>query len=379
MKLKRIKSFVKKEAVLVIALCLAIISAMIVPPSEKYIDYIDFRTLAILFCLMTVTSGLRIQGIFEKMGRFLLLKTKNLLQLVLVLILLCFFSGMIITNDVALITFVPFTFVVLNMLREEQRIKIILPVICLQTIAANMGSMLTPLGNPQNLYLYGKSEMSLKQFCLIMLPYTAASLLMLVMCAIFVCHGTKGRIEKEWIKLENINGNKTKILMHLGMFVLCMLVVLRIADYKYIFAIVLLMNIIFDRKTLKNVDYSLIFTFIGFFIFVGNISSIDAFSGWLKGIISGNEIIVAIISSQIISNVPTALLLSGFTDKIRLLIIGTNIGGLGTLIASMASLISYRQIVRELPERKGEYFRIFTIANIIFLIIMLMVIRIIFA
>lgn len=154
---------------------------------------------------------------------------------------------------------------------------------------------------------------------------------------------------------------------------MCLLVVLRIIDYKYIFVITLLANIIFDRKTLKNVDYSLLFTFIGFFIFVGNIRSITAFSNWINGIINGNEIMVAVLSSQIISNVPTALLLSGFTDKIRLLVIGTNIGGLGTLIASMASLISYRQIVRELPGRKGEYFKLFTIANIVFLIIMLMV------
>ena len=138
---------------LVIAISLAIISAIIVPPSKKYMDYIDFRTIAILFCLMTVTAGLKRQEVFEKMGQFLLLKTRNLFQLILVLITLCFFSGMIITNDVALITFVPFTFVVFNMLREEQRKKLILPVICIQTIAANMGSMLTPLGNPQNRYM----------------------------------------------------------------------------------------------------------------------------------------------------------------------------------------------------------------------------------
>lgn len=373
MKFKEIFKFIKKEVVLVIAISLAIISAIIVPPSKKYMDYIDFRTLAILFCLMTVTAGLKRQGVFEKMGQFLLLKTRNLFQLILVLIMLCFFSGMIITNDVALITFVPFTFVVFNMLREEQRKKLILPVICIQTIAANMGSMLTPLGNPQNLYLYGKSGMSLGRFCLIMLPYTVVSLALIILWTAFISRKVDRKIEKDWIKIENVNGNKKRIVMHFLMFILCLLVVLRIIDYKYIFVITLLANIIFDIKTLKNVDYSLLFTFIGFFIFVGNIRSITVFSNWIKEIINGNEIMVAVLSSQIISNVPTALLLSGFTDKIRLLVIGTNIGGLGTLIASMASLISYRQIVRELPERKGEYFRLFTIANVVFLIIMLMV------
>ena len=368
MKFKEIFKFIKKEVVLVIAISLAIISAIIVPPSKKYMDYIDFRTLAILFCLMTVTAGLKRQEVFEKMGQFLLLKTRNLFQLILVLIMLCFFSGMIITNDVALITFVPFTFVVFNMLREEQRKKLILPVICIQTIAANMGSMLTPLGNPQNLYLYGKSGMSLGRFCLIMLPYTVVSLALIILWTAFISHKVDRKIEKDWIKIENVNGDKKRIVMHFLMFILCLLV-----DYKYIFVITLLANIIFDRKTLRNVDYSLLFTFIGFFIFVGNIRSITAFSNWINEIINGNEIMVAVLSSQIISNVPTALLLSGFTDKIRLLVIGTNIGGLGTLIASMASLISYRQIVRELPERKGEYFKLFTIANIVFLIIMLMV------
>jgi Na+/H+ antiporter NhaD/arsenite permease-like protein len=373
MKFKGIFKFIKKEVVLVIAISLAIISAIIVPPSKKYMDYIDFRTLAILFCLMTVTAGLKRQGVFEKMGQFLLLKTRNLFQLILVLIMLCFFSGMIITNDVALITFVPFTFVVFNMLREEQRKKLILPVICIQTIAANMGSMLTPLGNPQNLYLYCKSGMSLGRFCLIMLPYTVVSLALIILWTAFISRKVDRKIEKDWIKIENVNGDKKRIVMHFLMFILCLLVVLRIIDYKYIFVITLLANIIFDRKTVKNVDYSLLFMFIGFFIFVGNIRSITAFSNWINEIINGNEIMVAVLSSQIISNVPTALLLSGFTDKIRLLVIGTNIGGLGTLIASMASLISYRQIVRELPGRKGEYFKFFTIANIVFLIIMLMV------
>lgn len=373
MKFKGIFKFIKKEVVLVIAISLAIISAIIVPPSKKYMDYIDFRTLAILFCLMTVTAGLKRQGVFEKMGQFLLLKTRNLFQLILVLIMLCFFSGMIITNDVALITFVPFTFVVFNMLREEQRKKLILPVICIQTIAANMGSMLTPLGNPQNLYLYCKSGMSLGRFCLIMLPYTVVSLALIILWTAFISRKVDRKIEKDWIKIENVNGDKKRIVMHFLMFILCLLVVLRIIDYKYIFVITLLANIIFDRKTVKNVDYSLLFMFIGFFIFVGNIRSITAFSNWINEIINGNEIMVAVLSSQIISNVPTALLLSDFTDKIRLLVIGTNIGGLGTLIASMASLISYRQIVRELPGRKGEYFKFFTIANIVFLIIMLMV------
>ena len=156
-----IKRIFQKEPVLSIATFLALVSAFFVHPDAKYLSYIDFRTLAILFSLMTVMAGLRGQGVFDSLGHTLLSHTRTTLQLTAVLVGLCFFSSMLITNDVSLLTFVPFTFVVLNSLDASVRSKLLLPVVCMQTIAANLGSMLTPLGNPQNLYLYGKSGMDI--------------------------------------------------------------------------------------------------------------------------------------------------------------------------------------------------------------------------
>lgn len=327
MKLKR---FLKQETVLSVAAVLAVLSMFFVPPDADYLSYIDLRTLAILFSLMTIMAGLRRQGVFDRMGRALLARTGSTLQLVLVLVGLCFFGSMIITNDVSLLTFVPFTFVVLSGLAPDTRRALTIPVVCMQTIAANLGSMLTPIGNPQNLYLYGKSGMSMAEFLLLMFPYTVVSLLLLVGWA-----------------------------------------VVRVLPYGVAFAAVLVCTLCADRSTLRNVDYSLLLTFVAFFVFIGNLGRIPAFSGWLQAILAGREVLVAVLASQVTSNVPAALLLSGFTDETAALIIGTNLGGLGTLIASMASLISYRQIARELPEEKGRYFKLFTLSNLIFLVILL--------
>ena len=182
-----IKHIFQKEPVLSIATCLAIISAFFVPPDAEYLGYIDFRTLAILFSLMTVMAGLRGQGVFDRLGHALLSHTRTTLQLTAVLVGLCFFSSMLITNDVSLLTFVPFTFVVLNSLNASVRSKLLLPIVCMQTIAANLGSMLTPLGNPQNLYLYGKSGMDMSSFVLLMLPYSIISLVLIAIWAVWLC------------------------------------------------------------------------------------------------------------------------------------------------------------------------------------------------
>lgn len=368
----RICKFLKKEVVLCVAFVLAVISSFLIHPDKKYIQYIDFRTLAILFSLMSVMAGLKLHGAFDFVGRKMLEKTKYLWQVILTLVLLTFFGSMLITNDVALITFVPFTFVVFNLLGESYRKKQVLWVVCIQTIAANLGSMLTPLGNPQNLYLYGKSGLSFGRFLLLMLPYTLTALALLCIWSFLLCVKEKKKvIQMEWKSEEQVFCNWKKIRVYLILFGICLLAVLHIIDYRISFLIVLLLIFLWDRKSLKRVDYSLLLTFVAFFIFIGNAGRISAFSLWLNQIIEGREVIVAVLASQIISNVPIALLLSGFTNKISLLIIGTNLGGFGTLIASMASLISYRQIAQEETERKGKYFLIFTISNVIFLLILL--------
>ena len=241
----------------------------------------------------------------------------------------------------------------------------------MQTIAANLGSMLTPIGNPQNLYLYGKSGMSMAEFLLLMFPYTVVSLLLLVGWAVAVCRKQASSCIGALPEQPNTTADRKIILLDAVLFAVCLLAVVRVLPYGVAFAAVLVCTLCADRSTLRNVDYSLLLTFVAFFVFIGNLGRIPAFSGWLQAILAGREVLVAVLASQVTSNVPAALLLSGFTDETAALIIGTNLGGLGTLIASMASLISYRQIARELPEEKGRYFKLFTLSNLIFLVILL--------
>ena len=367
----KIKQFVKQEIVLCVAAVLAVLSMFFVPPDAAYIGYIDLRTLAILFSLMTVMAGLRRQGVFDRLGRTLLAQTGSTLQLVLVLVGLCFFGSMVITNDVSLLTFVPFTFVVLSGLAPDARRALTVPVVCMQTIAANLGSMLTPIGNPQNLYLYGKSGMNIAAFISLMLPYTVLSLLLLVLWAGALCRGQASACSCAHLQQPDAAADRKIVLLDAALFVVCLLAVIRVLPYGVAFAAVLLCTLFTDRSTLRCVDYSLLLTFVAFFIFIGNLGRVQAFSDWLQAILTGREVPVAVLASQVTSNVPAALLLSGFTEKTSALIIGTNLGGLGTLIASMASLISYRQIARELPEEKGRYFKLFTLSNLVFLAILL--------
>ena len=368
----KLKQFIQQETVLTVAAALAVLSMFFVPPDAQYAGYIDFRTLSTLFSLMSVMAGLRRQGVFDRLGRALLARTRNTLQLVLVLVGLCFFGSMLITNDVSLLTFVPFTFVVLNRLGPDAHRSLLIPVVCMQTIAANLGSMLTPIGNPQNLYLYGKSGMSMRAFVRLMLPYTLVSLVLLLAWAAITCRKSSVVLSAGSLSAQpDAPHNRNVILLDLILFAVCLLSVIRVLPYGVAFAAVLVCTLCADRGTLRAVDYSLLLTFVAFFIFIGNLGRIPAFSGWLQELLTGREVLVAVLASQITSNVPAALLLSGFTAKTEFLIIGTNLGGLGTLIASMASLISYRQIARELPQEKGRYFGLFTLSNLVFLAILL--------
>lgn len=372
--MKKVIGFMKREAVLCAALLLAVVSACVIPPDQEYAEYIDLRTLAILFGLMSVMAGLQKIGVFRRIACGLLKRVGSPVSLVMVLMLLCFFSAMLITNDVALITFVPFTFTLLEMLGEEQRRRLALPMVAMQTIAANLGSMLTPVGNPQNLYLYGASAMSIGSFVLLMLPYAAASLLLLLIWGLILGRSCKGRWNNG---MEKIEGQETTdfrsksvlvpLIVYLVLFLLCLLAVARMVPWQAVPVMVLLAVLPMDRKILAKVDYSLLLTFVGFFIFVGNVGRIPAFRFFLQEAVAGREVYAAIAASQVISNVPAALLLSGFTNAYEQLLIGVNLGGLGTLIASMASLISYKYVAKEESSRKGAYILIFTVSNLCFL------------
>lgn len=369
--MNRILSFIKKETVLCVSLILAAVSMAVVPPDGDYVEYVDFRTLAILFCLMSVMAGLQKIGVFAWVAEKLLGHVRRGRSLILTLVLLCFFSGMFITNDVALITFVPFTFTILDMLGAESKDRLILPVVVMQTIAANLGSMLTPIGNPQNLYLYGKAGLSIREFLVLMLPYTLLSLALLAGWGLI-----QGRACPQALTQGSVSGGDGShgiegvgsFIVYLVLFLICLLGVGRILPWQAVLAVVVLAVLITDRQVFAKADYSLLLTFVGFFVFVGNVGRIPIFRDFLQNMIAGRETFTAVIASQVISNVPAALLLSGFTEDYKGLIVGTNLGGLGTLIASMASLISYKYVARETNGRKGRYIALFTVGNLLFLV-----------
>lgn len=368
---EKIIGFIKKEVVLVVATILAIISAFVVPPSMAYLEYIDWHVLELLLCLMIVMSGLQKSGLFDSLGEGLLKRTKTVWQLCFVFVMLCFFLSMLITNDVALITFVPFAIVTLEKCKQE---RLLIPVVVLQTIAANLGSMLTPIGNPQNLYLYNLSGMGLLEFVGCMLPNTMLSFVLILVSLWFI----KGKREEIILydeKDRQIEQNGTKVdkkptMFYLLLFGLSLLVVAKMVPVEIVLGIVLITVVCLDKAVLKGVDYCLLLTFISFFIFTGNLRNIVVVRDTLQEMVNGRELLVGIVASQGISNVPAALLLSGFTNNYRTLLEGVNVGGLGTLIASMASLISYKVFANKYNERKGEYLKWFTIVNLIFLVIL---------
>lgn len=363
----KILKFLKNETVLTVAWILAILSSIWVHPSKEYIGYIDFRSLGILWSLMVIMAALRVNGLFDQIGRKLLSKTKKIWQLEAVLVFLCFFFSMLITNDVALITFVPFS---MYMLRLCDREDLLVPVIVFQTIAANLGSMFTPIGNPQNLYLYGLSNMGLMEFISILFPYTVLTFVLLCVSLYFL-KGKSDAVKSASLEVS-LNGPMYKIILYCLLFVASLLVVAHLIPYQLLIVLVLIVVGIFDLRCIKRADYILLLTFIGFFIFTGNLSRITFIQEALTNLVKNKEVIIGILSSQCISNVPAALLLSSFTSNYKDLIIGVNLGGLGTLIASMASLISYKLFTQKYNEQKGRYFKYFTIMNIIYLLILVL-------
>lgn len=369
---KQVINWVKKETVLTIAIILAILSMFFVTPDQQYLKYIDVKTLVILFCFMAVIAGMTQIGVFAWLAGGMLERVKNIRQLLFLLVMLCFFFSMLITNDVALITFVPLTLVILQTQDKKIKEKWLVPTVVLQTVAANMGSMLTPIGNPQNLYLYGQSNMSCLKFMGIMLPYTVLAFFLLIVLIFII-----SRKSKDVLRVASSDKGKPiekkKLVLYLALCIPLFLTVLRCLDYRILFVIVLLLVGGFDRKIFARVDYSLLFTFVAFFIFIGNMGRMTAFSSLLSRVIEGREVMTGVFASQIMSNVPAALLLSGFTSDYKALMIGTNLGGLGTLIASMASLISYKLVVRENPFIKGKYMVTFTVVNVLFLGVMMLI------
>ena len=334
---------------LCVSLVLAVLTAFAVPPDWAYLSYPDYRTLALLFCLMLIVAGFRSLGVFQRLGGWLLRRA---------------FSSMVITNDVTLITFVPFTLLVT---RGVSRKGSVLSLVVFETIAANLGSMATPIGNPQNLYLYSVADMGFAQFAWAVLPYTGISLVLLAVALLF----QKDEPVREFA--SQAPGEKLPLPPLLAMLfclALCLLVVFRVVGYLPVLVCVALVTLLVDRRLYGAVDYALLLTFLCFFIFVGNIKRLPEVNSLLQSLVGGRELWAGILASQVISNVPAAILLSGFTGSYGVLLTAVNLGGLGTPIASLASLISFKFCAREYPGQMGRFFRIFTVWNLLFLAVL---------
>ena len=348
----------RREPVLCAAAVCALLSMLLTPPSAAYLGYIDFRVLVLLFCLMAVVAGFQLCGVFAVLAQRLLAGERRMRFVTLVLVLLPFFSSMLVTNDVALITFVPFAVLVLGLIGRRERL---IYIVVLQTIAANLGSMATPVGNPQNLYLYANYELTAGQFFSVMLPLSLVSLAGLSVAAL--CVKPEG-IRVSFAAKAEIQAPARLGLMA-GLFVLRLLSVFRVLPYPALLAVVLAAMLIFDRPLFRKVDYGLLATFFCFFLFAGNVGACPPIHDAIAAAMEGRTALTAGLASQVISNVPAAVLLSGFTADWRGLLIGTNVGGLGTPIASLASLISLKGYLKSPGARPGRYLLVFTAANVV--------------
>ena len=360
----------KKNSILIISGILAVVSCFIVHPDAEYIGYINFRVLAILMSLMLVVAMLLRIGTFDFLTDRLLRKLQTSRSIAMLLTVLSFLMAMFLTNDVTLVTLVPFAIAVMKGFNDRKGLMFTL---ILMTVAANLGSMLTPIGNPQNLYLYTNYQMELIPFIKLMLPYSALSLVLTLLAVFILCGNKKseGRTST-----DAPAPNKMRLIICIGLFIICVLAVADIIKWYIMFIVVTAIVAVIDRKSFKYVDYALLLTFVFFFVLIGNIGRIPVVYDTLSKVVDMSPVLTAVLSSQIISNVPAAMLLSAFTANGEALVIGTNLGGLGTLIASMASLITYK-FYNVMPKEKEPgktpgYLLSFTVVNVIFLGVLLL-------
>ncbi len=352
--MQKIVKFLKDEVVLTVALAAALCSMLVVPPDAAYAGYVDFDVLMLLFSLMTVVAGLKCCGVMDRVCAALVGVASDARRLCMALSLACFFSAMLVTNDVALLTFVPLTCALLAAHERE-----LILTVTVETVAANLGSMATPIGNPQNLYLYAHYAMPMGQFLRAVGPLTLVSLLLVLLSCLMVRPAPLAAPQK------TAAGQlpAAALAVHGVQFALCLLSVFGVLPKWLSFVLVLLSTLVCRRTLLREVDYALLATFVCFFVFVGNLGRIEAVSGLLSSVIAGREMETGILASQVISNVPAALMLSGFTGDAAQLMRGVNLGGLGTLVASLASLISFKLYARTPGAKTGRYLGVFTAVN----------------
>ena len=359
---EKIISLAKENVVLIIAILAAVVTSFIIPPDEKYLEYFDFKTLSCLFCVLAVVCALRNIRFFYTLAREIVYRFRNARIAILSLIYITFIGSMLIANDMALLTFLPLGYFILHTTKKEKYLAF---TFIMQNIAANLGGMLTPFGNPQNLYLYSKFEIPDAEFVKIMTPPFLLSILLITLCCIIFVKDEKLEIEEGEVNLPI-----GRVVIYLILFALAILMVFRFMPYQLGLIIIPLALLFLDRKALMQVDYGLLFTFVFFFIFAGNMGRITVVRDFFSYLLNINTLVFSALSCQFISNVPSAILLSQFTDNYRELLVGVNIGGAGTLIASLASLITFKEYTKHNPDKTGSYILKFSLFNFGFLIVL---------
>jgi len=354
--MRNIKSFVKNNIILCIAWLIAVATVFIVPPDREYISYFDFKTLACLFCALAVVCALKGVHFFQILAKKIVCIFKNTRSATIALVYITFIGSMLIANDMALITFLPLGYFVLTQTNHKELMSF---VFIMQNIAANLGGMLTPFGNPQNLYLYSYFDIPTLEFFKIMFLPFLISITLITLCCMTV--------KKEPLKISEREGdlkfNTKRTVVYLILFALSIAIVFNVVHF-FIGLIIILVSLLYlDSDALREVDYGLLLTFCAFFIFSGNLARIDAVKNVLGMLVNKNTLLFSVLSCQVISNVPSAILLSHFTNNYPALLIGVNIGGTGTLIASLASLITLGQYSKYQPERVKNYILQFSLYN----------------
>lgn len=359
--LEIIGKFIKQNVVLVIAFILALATSFIVKPDREYLNYFDYKTLTCLFCVLAVVCALKNVKFFTVLATKIIKVFKNTRGAILALVYVTFIGSMLIANDMALLTFLPLGYIVLSTTGQK---KLMAFTFIMQNIAANLGGMLTPFGNPQNLYLYSYFNIPTGSFMLTMLIPFITSVTLITLCCLF--------IKKQPLALESetVVLPKKRVAIYSILFALSIIIVFRVIPYWIGLIVIPLALLFIDRKALKQVDYSLLLTFVCFFIFAGNMARMDVVKGFFSALMSKNPLIVSALSCQVISNVPSAILLSKFTTNWQALLVGVNIGGCGTLISSLASLITFKEYVKHNPGKTLKYIGLFSAFNFGFLFLL---------
>ena len=364
--MKKILKYFRREVVLTVALIAALASFLLVPPGAHTLAGIDTTTLLMLFSLMAIVAGFRHVGAFDKLAGIVTSHIRSLRGLAMALTTACFLLAMVATNDVALITLVPFTL----LLMKGAAIKHLTLAVVLETIAANLGSMVTPIGNPQNLYLYASGKLDAMAFPVLTWSYAVLAFALLMICCLLIPKVPVQSAEAAEVKLP-----ARKLALYAALTVVALLALMKVIPAWLLALVVAVAVFAVDRHVLRQVDYTLLATFVCFFVFVASVKAYAPVSAWLEGLMAGSPLLTSLLVSQVISNVPACLLLSPFTANVPALMLGVNIGGLGTLVASLASLISFRLYGTAEGAKKGLFMGVFTVLNVLFLAAMLTLAR----